>query len=106
MSTQEDLLTHFFQEVLSDSIAEDLLVQATARAMQAKLRHSREQRGRHGWHTKEVTTLELETELRAKMTEYFSQVSYSDNLIDIVNLAAMIRLRNQIYGGGHEGSTG
>lgn len=89
-----DLLHHFFSDVLPDSMAEDLLVRSTASAMQSKLRLCRELQGKTGWHTDACTSEDLIQSLRDAVAGELNE----GRLIDIINLAAMIRLRHMVYG--------
>ena len=93
-ASSEDLLKRFFDTVLPDAMADDLLVRSTAQAMHAKLRLSREERGKGGWHTDSCENAVLWEMVQSHLDKGMDP----DNLIDLINLLGMMRLRTMIYG--------
>lgn len=91
-------IRRYFEEVLTDEMAEDLLVKSTAEAMLTKLSHCRETKGVCGWHLPENTSERLTKALMEKVNQPITE----DTMLDVINLAAMIRLRITIYGESNE----
>jgi len=89
-----DTLAQFFEGQLTSEQADDLLVISTTSAMALALKEEREVKGRSGWHTTAVTNDQLYNRLQANLYEPRSLKSLSD----IINLAAMLRVRMEVYG--------
>lgn len=89
-----DTLAQFFEAQLSSEQADDLLVISTTSAMALTLKEEREVKGRSGWHTSAITNDQLYQRLQANLFEPRSMKS----LTDIINIAAMLRIRMEIYG--------
>jgi transposase-like protein len=89
---QDEFVRQFFEMVLPDNMADDLLVRSTAEAMRAKLKESRE-KGKTGWHTDARSLASLTVEL----TRLLDRPLTPENLVDIINVASMMRLRQLIY---------
>lgn len=86
-------LKAFIDQVPGET-ADNLLVGETMEAMQARLAECRDQ-GKGGWHNPSTTTESL-------MTSLVNELSTDNpNMIDIINFAAMIRMRKELYGEGN-----
>lgn len=89
-----DALTHLVSSELSDQQCDDLLVQLTARAMTTKLRRCREFDMKSGWQSTQTSNAALLKELE----ELSAQPLTEGNIVDMINLLAMIRVRLMLYG--------
>lgn len=89
-----DMLTELVQHDLSDQQADELLVNITCRGMSAKLRRSREMEGKHGWQSDIVCNQDLMALAHQKLQEPTTEAQ----LLEVINLLAMIRTRILIYG--------
>ena len=79
-----------FIDALPDEQADRLLVQLAGAAMQRKLEIASVLRGRGGWHRSDCS----EGYLRELLAEHVVK----GDLVDVMNLAAMIYARQQLYG--------
>lgn len=83
-----EMLAHSFA-FLGDEEADELLANAVRELMLFQLSIKR-QKGRGGWHTGSCTNAKLKSML-------IDHVAKGD-MVDVINLAAMIHLRLMIYG--------
>lgn len=81
--------TKAFLSKVPDDIADSILIEQAMTAMSEKLEKSRKA-GAHGWHTPDVTTDALMSRLLAAVE--------SGDMVDTMNYAAMIHVRNELYG--------
>ena len=90
----DDAIVQFFQSELSDDLADDLLVRSTAMAMSRKLEKCRVEKGRGGWHTDRACNSDLEQGVYG----HFEKPLDAENITDLINLLAMMRMRLMVYG--------
>lgn len=90
----DDTIQQFFAGQLASEQADDLLVISTTSAMALTLKEEREAHGRSGWHTEQMTNDWFYRRLEANLYEPRSMKS----LTDIIILAAMLRVRLEVYG--------
>lgn len=75
----------------AEKYADGILISVTAQAMKIKLDKKREE-GRGGWYRSDICSNE---ELLKSLKAHIDK----GDMIDVINLAAMIHIRNQIYPG-------
>ncbi len=78
-----------FAHSFDDEEADALLVEIASLEMQAKLEKKRDE-GRGGWHTPEANNAALLKMLKAHVSK--------GDMVDVMNLAAMIHIRRALYG--------
>lgn len=83
----KDLYTHFVVNARSED-ADGILVEFTAQEMRKRLNEQRK-RGFTGWHTPQCTNENLLQRAKANLEK--------GDLIDVINLAAMILARKQLF---------
>ncbi len=80
-----------YKSVVLDELADDRLVHFTAVAMAEKLEISRTKKGRGGWWDKDACSIE---QLKSLLKEHVEK----GDMIDVVNLSAMIYVREAMEG--------
>ena len=83
-------ITSAFLSKVPGEIADEILVEQATVAMAEKLAKVRSEKGRGGWHTPDCKTDDLMAKLLTKVEE--------GDMVDVMNYAAMIYVRNELYG--------
>lgn len=79
-----------FLDKVPNEVADEILVEQASTAMAEKLAKVRTEKGRGGWHTQTCSTDDLMAKLLTKVEE--------GDMVDVMNYAAMIYVRNELYG--------
>ena len=87
--TLDDNVRQQFVEIVQDEDADELLVRLAGEAMLAKLAKKRAD-GRMGWWTTNADNRHLKAMLEAHVAK--------GDMVDVLNLAAMILVREKLYG--------
>lgn len=92
--SQEQILHQFFENVLPDTMADDLLVRSTASSMLQRLRLIRGDGG-SGWYAESTSNSNLRTRLTALAS---GEPLSLEGIEEILCITAMMRLRLLVYG--------